>query len=71
MNAKAANSCEHRDSRAFSGIRGQKGGGTRHGIAPPIDFIEDWQILAAWGGDSHPMGGSSAEKADQEAGFPR
>ena len=54
----------------FSDIRGQKVGGTRRGTAPPIDFIEKWKIPAACGDDSHPMGGSSAEKADQEAGFP-
>ena len=53
----------------FSDIRGQKVGGTRHGSAPPIDFIEDWKILAACVDDSHPLGGSSGENADDDTGF--
>jgi hypothetical protein len=32
--------------------------------APPIDFIDDWKILAVRADDSHMKIGSSIEKAD-------
>ena len=67
---RPSNTCEHRVWLAFTDIRGQNGGGTRHRTAPPIDFIEDWQILTARGDDSHPLGGSSGQKTAQVSGCP-